>query len=137
METTETLLEQEIENVRQGRIKNDEIEGTKLRILLDRVQGVESNGDVAAYYVRSRFQLEKTGKLTSHEDSIARVTPEDVQRVANKYLRADRQIILWSTPTLTWTQFVVGLGIFLVVIPGTGIYLLRRFVLRGRKRSIR
>jgi len=120
--------------VRQGRIKNEEIEGTKLRILIGRVQGFESNSDIAVYYVTSRFQLEKTGKLTSHEDSIARVTPEDVQRVANKYLRADRQIILWSTPTLTWTQFVVGLGIFMVGIPTTGFYLLRRFVKRRRKK---
>ena len=130
MESAKTLLEQEIENVRRGRVKNEEIEGAKQRILLDRVQGFESNGDIAAYYVTSRFQLEKTGKLASHEDSIAKVTPEDVQRVANKYLRDDRQIIFRSTPTLTWTQFVIGLGIFLVAIPSTGFYLLRRFIKR-------
>jgi predicted Zn-dependent peptidase len=128
METAKTLLEQEIENVRQGRIKTEEIEGAKQRILLDRVQGFESNSDIAAYYLTSRFQLEKTGKLASHEDSIAKVTPEDVHRVANKYLRADRQIIFRSTPTLTWTQFVVGLGLSIVAIPGIGFYLLRRFV---------
>jgi predicted Zn-dependent peptidase len=132
METAKTLLEQEIENVRQGRMKSEEIEVAKQRILLDRVQGFESNSDIAAYYVTSRFQLEKTGKLVSHEDSISKVTSEDVQRVANKYLRADRQIIFWSTPTLTWTQFVVGLGIFVVAIPSAGFYLLRRFVKRRR-----
>jgi predicted Zn-dependent peptidase len=132
METAKTLLEQEIENVRQGRIRSVEIEDAKQRILLGRAQGFESNSGIAAYYVTSRFQLEKTGKLVSHEDSISKVTPEDVQRVANKYLRADRQIIFWSTPTLTWTQFVVGLGIFVVAIPSTGFYLLRRFIKRRR-----
>jgi len=135
METTEALLQQEIENVRQGRMKNEEIEGAKQRILFDRVQGFESNGDISVYYVTNRFQLEKTGRLASHEDSISKVTAEDVKRVANKYLHADRQIIVRSTPTLTWTQFAVGLGAFIVAIPSAGFYLLRLFVRRRREKS--
>jgi predicted Zn-dependent peptidase len=135
METAKTLLEQEIENVRQGRMKSEEIEVAKRRILLDRVQGFESNSDIAVYYVTSRFQLERTGKFASHEDSIAKVTLEDVQRVANKYLRADRQIIFRSTPTLTFTQFFVGLGVSIVAIPGTGFYFVRRIIKRRRSRA--
>jgi predicted Zn-dependent peptidase len=135
METAKTLLEQEIENVRQGRMKSEEIEVAKRRILLDRVQGFESNSDIAVYYVTSRFQLDRTGKFASHEDSIAKVTLEDVQRVANKYLRADRQIIFRSTPTLTFTQFFVGLGVSIVAIPGTGFYFVRRIIKRRRSRA--
>jgi predicted Zn-dependent peptidase len=133
IEAAKSLLEQEIENVREGRIKAEELEAAKRRILLERVQGYESNRDLAVYYVASRFQLRTTGKLTSHEDAIAGVTVDEVQRAAQKYLGADHRITFVTTPTLTYNQFFVGLGLLIVGVPGSGFYLIRRFI---KKRGI-
>jgi len=132
MRTAKTLLEQELENLRQGRLKADDVEIAKRRILLERVQAFDSNSAIAAYYVASRDQLQARGKLSNHEASIESVTPEDIKRAANKYLRTDRQVVMWSEPTFTLTQFVVGLGVLLVGVPGMGFYLIRRFVKRRR-----
>lgn len=134
IENAESLLAQEVENIRAGRIKADDIEAAKWQILMERVQGYEANRDIAAYYVQSLPELKSRGKLTSHEEAVASVTPQDVQRAAQKYLRADRQISFVTMPTLTYTQFFAGLGIFIVGVLGAGVYVLRRFVKRRSTR---
>jgi predicted Zn-dependent peptidase len=95
-------------------------------------QSYESNSSIAGLYVQTLDQLKssKGRKPTSHKTPVASITPQELQRVANKYLRNDSRVILRSTPTLTFTQFYVGLGFSIVGVPGTGFYLLRRFVRR-------
>lgn len=135
MQTAKPLLEQELENLRQGRLNADDIEIAKRRILLERVQAYETNSAMARYYVANRYQLQKSGKLTNHEAAIESVTPEDIKRAANRYLRTDRQVVMWSEPTFTLTQFVVVLGVLIVGVPGVGFYLFRRFVRTRRMRK--
>ena len=55
--------------------------------------------------------------------------------MANKYLRNDSRIILRSTPTMTFTQFYIGLGVLAVTIPGTGFYFVRRLIKNRRSRA--
>jgi predicted Zn-dependent peptidase len=133
IETAKSLLAQETENIREGRIKVEDIEAAKRQILMERVQSWEANRDIAAYYVQSLPELKTKGKLTSHEEAVARVTPNDVQRAAQKYLRPDRQIAFVTTPTLTYNRFFAGLGLLIVGVPGSGFYLLHRFI---KKRGI-
>jgi hypothetical protein len=101
-------------------------------MLWEIAQSYESNSSVASFYFSSLSQLRTRGHLTNREAAIAKLIPEDIHRVANKYLRNDARVILRSTPTLTLTQFYIGLGVFAVGIPGTGFYLVRRFV-KGRR----
>ena len=51
--------------------------------------------------------------------------------MANKYLRNDSRVIVRSTPTMTFTQFYIGLGVSVGTIPGTGFYLVRRLLKIG------
>ena len=134
MEVARVQLEEEVEKLKQGQIAADHLKVVKERILWELAQSYESNSSVAAFYMSSLPQLKTHGKLTNHEASIAKVTPEDIQRVANQYLRNDSRVIVRSTPTLTFTQFYIGLGVFAVTIPGTGFYFVRRFIKRRRNR---
>ena len=135
IEVARVQLEEEVEKAKQGQIAADYLKVVKERILWELAQSYESNSSMAAFYMSSLSQLRTQGKLTNHEASIAKVTPEDIQRVANQYLRNDSRIILRSTPTMTFTQFYIGLGVLAVTIPGTGFYLLRRFFNRRRGRA--
>ena len=134
VEQARVRLEEEVEKLRRGRIEAEQLKVTKERILWELAQSYESNSSVAGFYISSLPQLKTQGKLTNHEASIAKVTPEDIQRVANQYLRNDSRVIMRSTPTLTFTQFYIGLGLTVVAVPGTGFYLFRRFLKRRRSR---
>ena len=50
------------------------------------MQALKMLRQLAAFYMSSLSQLRTHGKLTNHEASIAKVTPEDIQRVAKKCL---------------------------------------------------
>src|SRR5262249_61119623 len=104
----------------------------KERILWELARSYESNSSVAGFYASNLRRLKTNGKLTNDEASIAKVTPEDIRRVANKYLRNDSRVIVRSTPTLTFTQFYIGLGVFTLAVPGTGLYFVTRFIKRRR-----
>jgi predicted Zn-dependent peptidase len=134
IEVARVQLEEEVEKLKQGQIAADHLKGVKERILWELAQSYESNSSMAAFYISSLPQLKTHGKLTNHEAAIAKLTPEDIYRVANKYLRNDSRVIVRSTPTLTYTQFYVGLGFSIVAVPGTGLYLVRRFMKRRRNR---
>jgi predicted Zn-dependent peptidase len=130
IEPAKVLLEEELEKLKQGRIEAKHLEIVKERILWELARSYESNGSVAGFYISNLRRLKTNGKLTNDEVSITKVTTRDLQRVANKYLRNDSRVILRSTPTLTFTQFYIGLGLSIVAVPGTGFYLLRRFLKR-------
>jgi zinc protease len=135
LELAKALLEEELENLRQGRIKAEEVRAAEQSLLVQRVFGFESNSSIAAYYTQNLQQLTPRERRASQQNGVASLAPEDLQRVANKYLRNDARVIIRSTPTLTFTQFYIGLGVFAVTIPGAGFYLVRRFLKRPRIRG--
>jgi zinc protease len=135
VELTKALLEEELENLREGRIKAEDVQAAEQSISMGFAQSYESNSSIAGLYVQILdLKSSKTGRPTSHKAPVASITPQDLQRVAKKYLRNDSRVILRSTPTLTFTQFYVGLGFSIVGIPGTGFYFIRRFFKRRRNR---
>jgi predicted Zn-dependent peptidase len=136
VELAKALLDEELENLREGRIKAEVAQAAEQSILMGFAQSYESNSSIAGLYVQTLDQLKssKGRRPTSHKASVASITPQDLQRVANKYLRNDARVIVRSTPTLTFTQFYIGLGVFAVTIPGAGFYFVRRFVRRRRSR---
>ena len=133
MELVRVELEEEVEKVKQGRIEAKDLEVVKERILAELARNYDSNSSLAHYYVSNLAQLKTSGKLVNHGASITTVTPEDIQRTANRYLRNDSRVIVRSTPTLTFTQFYIGLGLCIMAVTVTGFYLLRRFVRRRRR----
>jgi predicted Zn-dependent peptidase len=124
------LLEAEIENLRQGRIKVEDMQLAEQSLSMGFAQSYESNSSVAGLYVQILEQLKRS---TGQNTPTAKLTPADLQRVANKYLRNESRVAIRSTPTMTYTQFFAGLGSLLVGVPGVVFYLLRRFLKRRRE----
>ncbi len=126
MESVRVLLEEELEKLRQEPVKEEDIEVAKQMILLARVQGYESNAEMADYYVNNLHELKTNGKLTDKESAIEKVTSKDIQRVVNKYLGRRRGVISLSTPTLTYTQFYIALGLLIALLAGLAFYAYQR-----------
>lgn len=115
-------MDEELAKLRTQPPPTEDIEAAKQRILLARVQGYESNAQVVNYYVNNLHELKSLGRLTNHEQAIEKITPKDIHEVVNKYLRNDRQVTVWSTPTLTYTQFFSCLAAALVVLLSVVVY---------------
>jgi len=113
------------------------LEEAKLKILLQNVQGYEANMDIANYYVNHYLLFRKNRFYENVEEKIEAVSIDDIDRVVDLYLRDDKAVTLVESPTLTYTQFYVGLSV-LVVFTGLIIVI---FYLRThahyRKRKIR
>lgn len=124
------MINEELDKLRRQPPKQADIDVAKRRILLARVQGYESNAEVAGYYVNNLHELKNEGRLSDHEAAIARLTSEDIHMVVTKYLRKDRQVTIRSTPTLTYTQFYLALALAIVVLAAMGLYLYRHTVQR-------
>src|SRR5262245_19632773 len=132
VELAKALVEEELENLRQGRIKAEEVQAAEQNILMGFAQSYESNSSIAGLYVQTLDQLKSSN---GRRLPVSSLTPQDIQRVANKYLRNDSRVIVRSTPTLTFTQFYIGLGVFVVAMPGTGFYFIRSVIKRRRYQS--
>jgi zinc protease len=132
MELVRTELQEEIDKVKRGQIDVKRVDAIKESILEELARSYDSNSSVASYYISNMAHLKASGKLIDHESLLASVTSEDIQRVANKYLGNDSRVTVRSTPTMTYTQFYIGLGVLAVTVPGAGFVLIRRFIKRRR-----
>lgn len=132
LKVVRNMIDEELENLRTQPPAGKDIEAAKQRILLARVQGYESNSQVANYYVNNLHELKNLGRLANHEQAIAEVAPEDIHQAVNKYLRTNRQVIIWSKPTLTYTQFFFVLAAVLFVVLLCAIYAYWRISRRSR-----
>jgi predicted Zn-dependent peptidase len=133
MDTALDLMRLEVDTLRNGSTSLSDIENSRKKILLSWVQGFESNSDIADYYVSNHHELKMYGTLIDHESKIEKVTLEDVQKVAARYLVDRQSVIIREQPTLTYTQFYVLIG-FLVIL---GIFTVWRVARKVRHRSER
>ena len=110
------------------------VELAKRKLLLQMVQGYESNSELADYYADAVFEYETGGGLVDQEARIAGVTPGDLHRVATRYLRPEQAVEFREVPTLTYTQFYLALVLLAALAAGVVAVLLHRR-LRGRTRT--
>jgi predicted Zn-dependent peptidase len=123
------LIEAEINELVQKPIDEEQLSLMKDKLLMSIVQGYESNTEIADYYADSFHELEIFGSLVREEDEINAVTVEEVQRVAKEIFGKTPPIVYHNTPTMTYAQLGIALGIL-----GLGLlYFLTRRLLRARK----
>lgn len=105
----------------------------KRGILLEAASGYEANSSFADYYISSAPELDSYGRLVNYEDRIEAVTAGDIERVVTQYLTPTNGVIVWATPTVSYTEFYVILAVLTAASILLGWYFLWY---RRRKRSI-
>jgi zinc protease len=122
------LIEAEINELVQTPIADEQLSFMKDKLLMSIVQGYESNTEMADYYADSLHELEKFGSLIREEDEINGLTAAEVQRVAKEIFGKTPPIVFHNTPTMTYTQLGIALGILCLVL----LFFLMRRLLRAR-----
>jgi len=121
------LMQKEIERL-QMPLDADTVEQVKRKLLLQMVQGYESNSELADYYAASVFEYETSGELVDQEARIEQVSVDDLHRVAMQYLSMDRAVVFREVPTLTYARFYTGLALLVfIAVVGIGYALYRRY----------
>jgi predicted Zn-dependent peptidase len=119
------LIEAEINELVLKPIGEEQLSLMKDKLLMSIVQGYESNTEIADYYANSLHELEKFGSLIREEDEINALTAAEVQRVAKEIFGKSPPIVYHNTPTMTYTQLGIALGILGLVL----LYFLTRRLL--------
>lgn len=109
------LLRAEISRLQQP-LDAATVELAKRKLLLRMAQGYESNSELADYYADSVFEYETDGGLVDQEARIEQVTAADLHRVATRYLPLDRAVVFREVPTLTYSEFYLGLVLLAFVL---------------------
>ena len=121
-----TIIKSEITKLVEESMDDELLEKSKMKILLQNVQGYESNAQFADYYASDYVYFKEKGHFQDVEARIEAVTPEDIARVAEKYLSLDKGVEIYESPTLTSTQFYILLTVVAVLMLSFVLYLYLR-----------
>ena len=130
-----TIIKSEIIKLVDESMDSGLLEKSKMKILLQNVQGYESNAQFANYYASDYVYFKEKGYFEDIEAKIQAVTPEDIARVAEKYLALDKGIVIYEIPTLTSTQFYIVLSVLIVLVLTSVLYLYIKAHSRIRKKK--
>jgi predicted Zn-dependent peptidase len=84
----EAIIWEEIEKIKSGDVKQEELDTIKINTKSDFIFSLESSSSVASLYGSYLIRGDIT-PLMSYEEDIANVTKESIQAVAKKYLTKD------------------------------------------------
>lgn len=112
------LISRILERVVKTPPSADEVKRTKQKLLLQWVQGYETNAGFAGYYAVSTHDLDILGAFRNYEKEIEKVSADDVARVIKTTLRDERKVEINEGPTLSYTRFytVVCLALFVAFL---------------------
>lgn len=125
-----SLIKNEMKVLTDHSLSDELLEKSKLKILLQSVQGYESNKEFADYYASQYVLFKKSRYFENTEKMIEAVTVSDIKRVVKEYLSDDKAVTIYETPSLTYTQLYLLLSLLFVVT----ILLIIIFYLRAHKR---
>ncbi len=117
------IIESEVTKLVDESMDSELLEKSKMKILLQNVQGYESNSQFADYYASDYVYFKEKGYFEDIEAKIEAVTPDDISRVAKEYLSLEKGIVIYEIPTLTTTQFYVVMTILVLFILSSALYL--------------
>ena len=117
------IIKSEINKLVDNSMDSELLEKSKMKILLQNVQGYESNAQFADYYAADYVYFKEKGVFQDVEAKIEAVTPDDIARVAREHLSLDKGVEIYETPTLTSTQFYILLTVLAVLLLSFMLYL--------------
>jgi predicted Zn-dependent peptidase len=129
------IIETEVTKLVEERMDSDLLEKSKMKILLQNVQGYESNAQFADYYASDYVYFKEKGYFEDIEARIEAVTPDDIARVAKQYLSLDKGVRIYEIPTLTTTQFYVVISLLFGLLLSSALYLYLKAHSRIRKQK--
>jgi zinc protease len=98
IERVEQLFMAEIERVRRSGVRPDEVEKAKRQLEVALVSGLDTNHALGARIGQEFTTFGRVRPLAERLAAIQRVTPADVQRVAQTYLRDDKRSVVHVVP---------------------------------------
>lgn len=111
------IMHREVVRLRDGEVSDAEIKQTIRSLLLSKAQGLESNADIAWYYINNLVEVDKYGGFVNQEALLEKFTPDDVRNVARQYLIPSNMAYVKSKPTLTSNQFyLLAVFVFIIII---------------------
>lgn len=128
-----SIIKAEIKKIVDQSMDEELLEKSKMKILLQNVQGYESNAQFADYYASDYVYFKEKGHFQDVEARIEAVSVEDIARAARKYLALDKGVEVYEIPTLTSTQFYVLMTAVIVLLLSFVLYV----YVKARKRIIR
>jgi len=117
------IIKSEVTKLVDESMDGELLEKSKMKILLQNVQGYESNSQFADYYASDYVYFKEKGYFEDIEAKIEAVTPDDISRVAEKYLSLEKGVVIYEIPTLTTTQFYVVMTLLVLFILSSVLYL--------------
>lgn len=133
IDTAMAVIKEEIGYLADHGMNQEELEAARLKILLRNVQGYEANASFADYYASQYAYFEKNRYFENEEEELEAVTVDDIKRVARDLLSIDRGVVVHETPTLTYTQFYLLIGVVILIIAVAFLTLNLRFHLVHKK----
>ncbi len=130
------IIETEIIKLVEESMDSELLEKSKMKILLQNVQGYESNSQFADYYASDYVYFKEKGYFEDIEAKIEAVTADDIARVAKEYLSLEKGIVIYEIPTLTTTQFYILMTVLIVLILTFSLYLYLKAHSRIRKSKL-
>jgi len=104
---THRLIAAELDRIRERTVDVEELEQAREGLLLTYAQGLESNADVADYYVSSLFELDDSGRFVDEEEQLESLTPGAILDVGAKAFAAERTVSLRDR-RLYVTEIIAG-----------------------------
>ena len=132
--TALALMRDEMQQLVEHPIDGELLEKAKMKILLQSVQGYESNADFADFYATDYIEIRKLGALVDDEAKIQAVNAADIARVAKKYLSPQLAVQIEEIPTLTYTQLYELISVVFVLLLGVLVYFYLRLRAHNRRR---
>lgn len=128
---TQALIGAELDRIRARRVDLAELEEAREGALLSYAQDLESNADVADYYVTSLFELDAHGAFVDEEEVLKSLRAEDVLAAGVRAFAADRAVALRDRP-FYFEEIVTGAaGTVALAL----VYVLLRLYRAARRRA--
>ncbi|HEX5064645.1 MAG TPA: hypothetical protein VFY49_00895, partial [Myxococcota bacterium] len=96
-----------LDRIRERKVDVEALEQAREGLLLTYAQGLESNADVADYYVSSLFELAENGGFVDEEEQLESLTPDAILDVGARAFAADRTVSLRDR-RLYVTEIIAG-----------------------------